>query len=106
MKKKSLPAALACAMPLSAHAAGRVIATGEARVSAQRNDGALRWSTVVTSADTPGSDKIEEKKVGINGIKVLSDGLPSMSTAATSAWSTRSYRSRSTTSMWSASWAR
>jgi hypothetical protein len=42
----------------------------------------------VTSADTPGSDKIEEKKVGINGIKVLSDGLPSMSTAATSAWST------------------
>lgn len=66
MKKKYVPAALAAVLPLfgqSVHAADPAIVMGEVRVSAQRDAGALRSSTVLTSVDVLGADKIEDKNV-------------------------------------------
>lgn len=45
------------------HAADPAIVMGEVRVSAQRDAGALRSSTVLTSVDVLGADKIEDKNV-------------------------------------------
>lgn len=64
--KKLLPALLASIGPaLSplALAADPTIVMGEVRVSAQRDAGALRSSTVLTSVDVLGADKIEDKHV-------------------------------------------
>lgn len=66
MNIKLLPLALASALPLSvqlAHAADPKIVMGEVRVSAQRDAGALRSSTVLTSVDVLGADKVEDKNV-------------------------------------------
>jgi len=66
MMMKLLPHALAAALPLCAslaHAADPKIVMGEVRVSAQRDAGALRSSTVLTSVDVLGADQIEDKNV-------------------------------------------
>jgi len=65
MNKKVLASALALATSAQlAHAADPKIVMGEVRVSAQRDAGALRSSTVLTSVDVLGADKIEDKNVG------------------------------------------
>ena len=66
MRTKLLPLALATSLPWLApavHAADPTIVMGEVRVSAQRDAGALRSSTVLTSVDVLGADKIEDKNV-------------------------------------------
>lgn len=64
MKTKLLPLALGLSSLASAvHAADPTIVMGEVRVSAQRDAGALRPSTVLTSVDVLGADKIEDKHV-------------------------------------------
>lgn len=64
MKTKLLPLALGLSSLASAvHAADPSIVMGEVRVSAQRDAGALRSSTVLTSVDVLGADKIEDKHV-------------------------------------------
>ena len=66
MTFKLLPLALATSLPWlapAAYAADPTIVMGEVRVSAQRDAGALRSSTVLTSVDVLGADKIEDKNV-------------------------------------------
>lgn len=64
MKMKLLPLALGLAgLAPVVHAADPAIVMGEVRVSAQRDAGALRSSTVLTSVDVLGADKIEDKNV-------------------------------------------
>lgn len=64
MKIKLLPLALGLSgLAPAVHAADPAIVMGEVRVSAQRDAGALRSSTVLTSVDVLGADKIEDKNV-------------------------------------------
>ncbi|MFC0252556.1 TonB-dependent receptor [Massilia consociata] len=66
MKRSSLSMLLASVLPLSAtcaHAADPVMVIGEVRINAQRDAGVLSSTSILSSVDILGADKVEDKNV-------------------------------------------